>query len=155
MKTEKTIERSRRKPLRIAPMTARTLMTADPETTSPETHLLTAASKMVELHLRHLPVVDDGGRLVGMLSDRDLRTALGSPGDAVRYQRAADLENLTVESVMANDPIRVQLDSPVKMIADVLATESIGAVPVVDEGERVVGIVSYVDVLAYFASKEG
>jgi CBS domain-containing protein len=135
-------------------MNASSLMTADPETVTPETHLVTAAARMIELGLRHLPVVDEGQRLVGMISDRDVRTALGSPSDAVRGQREGELEELTVDSVMANDPIRVELDAPVKTIADVLATEKIGAVPVVDEGERVVGIVSYVDVLAYFAARE-
>ncbi len=136
-------------------MRARHLMTPDPETVTAETHLMTAASRMAELGLRHLPVNDADGRLVGMISDRDLRVALGNPGEALRTTpRLADVEELTVGAVMAPDPISVDLDTPVRAIAEILAIEHIGAVPVVDEGDHVVGIVSYVDVLAYFAAKE-
>lgn len=134
--------------------TARTLMTADPETVMTETHLVTAAAKMAELGLRHLPVVDEDGRLVGMISDRDVRMALGNPGDALRTGRLAEVEELTVGTAMTNDAISVDLDAPARLIAETLAVERIGAVPVIDEGEHVVGIVSYVDLLAYFARKE-
>ena len=151
--TSKTRRTTRRIP-RPEPLTARQLMTPDPVTVTPETHLMTAASKMSELGLRHLPVVDAAGKLVGMISDRDLRVALGNPGEALRTSRLDEVEELTVESMMAGDPISIELDTPVKTIAEILAVEHIGAVPVIDEGDHVTGIVSYVDVLAYYAARE-
>lgn len=136
----------------VAHATARTLMTADPETISAQSHLLEAVSRMAELDLRHLPVVDSSGKLVGMISDRDVRTAIGSPAEALRSRGFEDSEGLTVASVMAEDPLCVELDTPVREIATLIATEKIGAVPVVDENENVVGIVSYVDLLTWYAA---
>ena len=56
--TETTARSSGRKRLATTPLTARQLMTADPETVTADTHLVTAAAKLGELGLRHLPYVD-------------------------------------------------------------------------------------------------
>lgn len=131
--------------------TARLLMTADPETINSENHLFEAAARMAELDLRHLPVVDADGKLVGMISDRDVRTAVGNPTEALRSRGFEASEELNVASIMTEDPIRVELDMPIHDIAELIAKEKIGAVPVVDESDHVVGIISYVDLLGWFA----
>lgn len=133
------------------PPTARLVMTPDPETILEEASLFEAAAKMAELGVRHLPVVDDSGLLVGMLSDRDIRSAIGDPVEALRGRR--DESESRVSDVMAPDPLRVALDAPISDIAEMLVDERIGAVPVVDEGDRPVGIVSYVDLIRYLAGK--
>lgn len=124
------------------------LMTPDPVTAEPEEMLFDAVSRMAEGGLRHLPVIDGDGRLVGMLSDRDVRAAVGDPAEALRHGSRWEAEALTVGDVMRIDPVRVELDAKASDIAGVLADERIGAVPVVDEFDRPIGIVSYVDLLA-------
>ena len=134
-----------------APPTARLVMTADPETILEEASLFDAAAKMAELGVRHLPVVDDLGVLVGMLSDRDIRSSIGDPVDALRGRH--EESESRVSDVMAPDPLRVGLDAPISEIAEMLVDERIGAVPIVDEGDRPVGIVSYVDLIRFLAAK--
>lgn len=132
-------------------ITARRLMTPDPEVTTEESSLFDAAAKMAENNIRHLPVVDADGVLVGMISDRDVRAALGDPMEALRDVR--DDDSLTVGNVMAPDPLQVGLDTPITEVAGMIANEKLGAIPVVDEGDRPVGIISYVDLLAHLAKQ--
>lgn len=132
-----------------SPPTARLIMTADPETVLEEASLFEAAAKMAELGVRHLPVVDSLGKLVGMLSDRDLRSAIGDPVIALRGRH--DDSESCVGDVMAQDPVRAALHTSVAEIAEMLVDERIGAVPIVDEGDRPVGIVSYVDLIRFLA----
>ena len=135
---------------RRPPPTAATVMTCDPETIGDEGSLMDAASRMAELGVRHLPVVDDRGVLVGMLSDRDIRAAIGDPAEALRGHSAEWGESQVLD-VMTPDPTRAELETPVAEIAAMLTDERIGAVPVVDEGDRPVGIVSYVDLIGFLA----
>lgn len=135
-------------PVPRAKACARDLMTPDPVTAVPEEMLFDAVARMAELGLRHLPVVDPDGRLTGMVSDRDVRAAVGDPNEALRHGARWEAEGLMVRDVMRIDPVRVELDTPASDIAGLLADERIGAVPVVDEFDRPIGIVSYVDLLA-------
>lgn len=128
--------------------TANDLMTPEPVTAVPEEMLFDAVARMAEGGVRHLPVIDPDGRLVGMLSDRDVRAAVGDPGEALRHGSDWGQEGMTVRDVMRNDPVRVEIDARASDIAGLLADEKIGAVPVVDESDRPIGIVSYVDLLA-------
>ena len=128
--------------------TAREVMTVDPETVSADASLFTAASIMAELGVRHLPVVDAEGRLVGIISDRDVRTALGDP---LELLRGRDDSELTVGSVMSTEPLSETLTTPIGDLAGLLADERIGAIPIVDDDSHPIGIVSYVDVLSWYA----
>lgn len=132
--------------------TARDVMTVDPETVSAESSLYDAASVMAELGVRHLPVTDAAGRLIGMLSDRDVRTTLGDPMEALRGREDSDV---TVADAMRPDPLSESLEASVDALATILADEKIGAIPIVDEGDRPVGIVSYVDLLSWYAKNRG
>ena len=134
---------------------AKELMTVDPVTVAPETSLLEAASRMASEGVRHLPVTDDAGRLIGMLSDRDLRAAIGDPLEALRTDR--DESETRVADVMTPDPVRFELDASMAEVADLLADERVGAIAVVDERDRPVGIVSYVDLMGWLAraAREG
>lgn len=143
-------ERSTKRSLKTV---AREIMTRDPETVVEENTLFEAASKMAELGIRHLPVIDSTGLLVGMLSDRDLRTSLGDPTEALRND-AGEWTDLRVSDVMAPDPMRASPETTVTELATMLTDERIGAVPVVDADDRPVGIVSYVDLIR-FLTKEG
>src|SRR4051812_15193926 len=128
--------------------TARDVMTADPETTTADVSLFDAASKLAGLGVRHLPVVDDRGCLIGILSDRDVRTAIGDPLEALRGREDLDI---TVGDAMKEDPVRERMTASITQLATLLSDERIGAIPIVDEGDHPIGIVSYVDLLAHFA----
>jgi CBS domain-containing protein len=74
-------------------MRVREAMSANPITIDPEAPVGTAIAVMRERRLRHLPVVDGRGRLLGIVTDRDLRSATLGPAVA-EYGEAADAERL-------------------------------------------------------------
>lgn len=129
-----------------AEATAADAMTESPWTVRPTDSLIDAAKLMVDYEVRHLPVVENG-RLVGMLSDRDIRTLVGDP---VRYVDSDDGQ-LRVRDAMTRDPITVTKDRPIREIATELIEDQIGALPVTDRGGALVGIISYVDALRALA----
>ncbi len=130
------------------------VMTRNPATIEPEATLSDAADTIVQGGFRHLPVVDGAGRLVGMLSERDLRTRLGI--DLRRYGEAT-LEALSepVSGTMSPDPISIGPRTPLAEALEIFADEKVGALAVVDESERLEGILSYVDLLAYLRERGG
>jgi acetoin utilization protein AcuB len=130
--------------------TAADIMTPGPFTATPGESLL-AASKRMSVHgIRHLPVVDDAGRVLGMLSERDVRTAVGDPE---RLTRAKAALALRVGDAMTASPLVVAEGQPLLALAEVFRDRHLGAVPVVDGTDRLVGIVSYVDTLHALASR--
>ncbi len=117
-------------------------MTKDPITVSPEDTLRRAADLLAGNRIHRLPVVRDG-RLVGILSDSDIRNAAvrdPSPG-------APSAGGLTVGEFMTREVITVTPWDTVEDAALVLQKKRLGALPVVD-GERLVGIITKADVLS-------
>jgi acetoin utilization protein AcuB len=98
--------------------------------------------------IRHVPVVEQG-TLVGMVSDRDLRSyLLPRPEQIIRADEARARLAASVEMVMRTDTLTVPPETSVVAIIDLLLQEHIGAVPVVQPASHVLlGIVSYIDVL--------
>lgn len=136
-----------RHPFREVPVER--VMTRRPATIEEDAPLEDAAAAMAEGGFRHLPVVDGDGRLVGMLSERDLRARLGT--DVGQFADVAtDVLHEPVSAVMTPDPIALGPGSTLAAALEVFADERIGAVPVTDGGDRVVGIVSYLDLLDWF-----
>ena len=123
------------------------LMTRAPATAAVDDSLIDAAARMADRNVRHLPVVDGDHHVVGMLSDRDVRTALG---DSSRTLRPSDglvrLQSLHVADAMTRNAFVVRQDAPFAEVTRVFTEQRVGAVPVVDEGDRLIGIISYVDV---------
>ena len=117
------------------------VMTERPVTVLIDETIATAARLLDELEIRHLPVVDDAGELVGMLSDRDVRGALAASdgGAPAPSARVADIMNGNVIKAVADDEL---ID-----VAELMVDNRIGAVPIVDARGTLVGIVSYVDLL--------
>lgn len=134
-------------------LSARTVMHPYPLTALPEHLVLDVSARMGEHDVRHMPVVDRAGHLIGIVSDRDVRQALGSPlrlsADAVMPEALA---TLTVGAIMSRDPVQVAADVPLLDVARLFVNRAIGAVPVVDDDAQVIGIVSYMDVLSRLAS---
>lgn len=103
-------------------------------------------------HFRHLPVVDEKGMLVGMVTDRDLRSAYPSSilGPDKIKTCLAELDNTPVSAIMSRSFYAV---SPMSTIDDalfLLDQKRIGALPVVDENSRVIGIFSMRDLTAAY-----
>lgn len=128
-------------------MLVRDVMTLRPVTVRPSDTLLTAKARMEATHCRRLPVLDDEGRLVGIITDRDLRLATHSP--LILRERWEDewlLTRTEVDACMTPDPITVAADDPVEKAVDLLLAHTISGLPVL-EGDRLVGIVTVTDLL--------
>jgi acetoin utilization protein AcuB len=114
----------------------RDVMTRDVVTIGLETSCDKARRLMDEHRIRHLPVVD-GGRLVGMVSDRDVRSvALHSPGTLA-------------EKIMTPDPVTITPETRIEHAARLMLERRFGSLPVTD-GHALIGIVTYTDLLRAF-----
>jgi acetoin utilization protein AcuB len=127
---------------------ARDLMTYNPVTVAADASVAEAVEILRELDIRHLPVVQ-GGVLVGILSDRDLRQIDEQLLSSMNAPGAASLRRTTaVARIMSSDVIAVHPDTEVTEVIGILIETKIGAVPVIERASReLVGIVSYIDVL--------
>ena len=118
-------------------------MTARPITTRPEAIALDAAEVMHEHRIRHLPVVD-GDRVVGMISDRDLRRLLPAKGKRGAVANAPDAT--LVRDLMTALPFSITTSASLREAAELICREKIGALPVLEHG-KLMGIISSEDLL--------
>lgn len=143
----------------LAASTVQDVMTRSPITIDPGAPLETAAAVMREREIRHLPVVDDAGRLVGILSDRDVRGVLLAPvleqylSPAAR--RSLDtvsgaLRDVRVRDAMTWDAVAIEPNAPLAQAAALMFEGRFGSLPVVQAGV-LVGIVTERDVLKALA----
>ena len=107
-----------------------------------------AADAMFTAEVRHVLVVEQG-ELIGMVSDRDLRSyVLPHSEQMIRADEARARLGVSVRTVMRQGLITVTPDTPVADIIDIMLRENIGAVPVLrPASHQLLGLVSYVDVL--------
>jgi acetoin utilization protein AcuB len=117
-------------------------MTREIVTLAPDETVGTALALCRERRIRHLPVLTEG-RLVGIVSDRDLRSATPAFGEP---ERAAALQKILVEDVMADDVISAFPDDPIEQAANTMRERRIGCLPVIESGE-LVGIITASDVM--------
>jgi acetoin utilization protein AcuB len=128
-------------------MLVREFMHAEPVTITPDTPLLEAEWRMQEGGFRHLPIVDDDDRLVGIVSDRDLREAAPSDATALSRQELTYLlSRLEVRDVMKTPVITARPGEPAETAAIRMRENKVGALPVVQD-DRLVGIVTTDDML--------
>jgi len=101
-------------------------------------------------HIRHLPVIDDGGRLVGLVSHRDLlRAQISSLTGLTREQRAARQDNVRVRELMTRDLWTVRPETLASVAGQTMAEHRYGCLPVVDEDHVLLGIVTERDFLKF------
>lgn len=128
-------------------MLAADIMTGHPQSVTSKCKIRDAITLLRDLDVRHLPVVDEG-ELVGMVSDRDLKAYSLPEIEYLEEHEQIALLDAPVGSIMHSDVVSVERETAVTEIIDLLVDNKIGAVPVVEHpGERLVGIVSYVDIL--------
>jgi len=109
-----------------------------------------AVDMMKKRKIRHLPVVDREGHLVGIVTDRDLRQVVFDPAIQERLGILAEtLGALTVRDVMTWGVVTVSPETDIRQAAGLMREQKIGALPVV-QGERVMGILTETDVLRAF-----
>jgi acetoin utilization protein AcuB len=124
-------------------------MTFDATTVRPESDPMVASMVLKFRGFRHLPVVDAGGNLVGVLGRDDLERFLSSaesPGIMKRQHR--------VDQVMSRDVVTVSPDCPLEDAATLMLEHKIGSLPVVEAGQ-VVGIITETDIFRQFAAVLG
>ncbi|MCU0506826.1 MAG: CBS and ACT domain-containing protein [Anaerolineae bacterium] len=101
---------------------------------------------MRERKVRRLPVLDESGKMVGIVSDKDLLHAAPSPATSLSvYELHYLLAKLTIKQVMSSPVISVSPDTPLEEAARVMADNKIGGLPV-SEGDKLVGIITETDV---------
>jgi acetoin utilization protein AcuB len=141
-------------------VTVEEAMTRRPISVAPAAPLETAMSVMRERRIRHLPVVDDGGRLVGVVSDRDMRSIILAPAvdqflaaETRRYlsEITATLHDIPVSQIMTSPVVTTTPQAPLAQAAAVMHQLRIGCLPVLS-GTELIGIVTDRDVLRGLAA---
>ena len=124
----------------------RSWMTPDPVCARPEMPLPEAHKLMKDHQIRRLPVVDQEGHLVGIVTRGDIRGAEPSQATSLSiYELNYLLSRLTLERIMTKDPITVIPDTTLGDAARLMLEHKIAGLPVV-EGQRVVGIITESDI---------
>lgn len=126
------------------------VMTRNPLSMRPQETVGQAEELMTENRIRQLPVVE-GAALLGIVTDRDIRSYLsGSLLEPDARDRAL---KTPVRELMTTEPLTLSPDDDLQEAVELLIDEKVGGVPVVDEAEGLVGIVTYVDILKCFLER--
>ncbi len=130
-------------------------MTTDPITVNPDTSVMKASQVMKENNVRRLPVINDKGQVVGIVTDRDLKEA--SPSKATTldvHELYYLLSELKVKDIMSRKVITITAEETVEKAAVIMLEHKVTGLPVVDNG-RLIGILSQGDVFRVLTSITG
>jgi acetoin utilization protein AcuB len=139
-------------------MLVRERMSTQPVTIPADTPITEALRAMRQGGVRRMPVLDEEGKLVGIVSEKDLLYASPSPATSLTVSEMHYLlSHLLVSELMTGEVITVGPDTPVEEAARIMADYKIGGLPVM-EGDRLVGIITETDVftvlLEMFGARE-
>lgn len=145
------------------------VMSHDPIVVQPETSIKEAIKILVEHRISGLPVVDQTGKLVGVISETDLlwqETGVTPPAYIMFLDSVIYLENparhdkelhkalgLTVGEVMSGDPVTITPDQPLRKAAKLMQEKSIRRLAVTDEAGKVIGILTPGDIVRTMAAE--
>ena len=120
------------------------VITITPETTLPEAHQI-----MTTEEIRRLPVVDRDGRLVGIVSIGDIRSAEPSPATSLSiWEMNYLLSALTIDKIMTHHPKTIAVEATLAEAARMMLEHRVSGLPVVDDDFRVVGIITESDIFS-------
>jgi acetoin utilization protein AcuB len=131
-------------------------MSTSVATVTEDVSMIKAGRIMRDKKIRRLPVVDKEGRLVGIISERDLKAA--SPSKATTldmYEMTYLLSELKVKGIMTTDPVSIRASDTVERAALIMRDRKFGSLPVVDGAGKVVGIITDTDIFRLFVSITG
>lgn len=119
-------------------------------TIGPKTSLEEALNLMSKEHIRRLPVVDQSGSLIGIVTELDLLKASPSAATSLNvWEIKSLLSTYPIEKIMTREVFTVTEDMPLEEAARIMSDHKIGGMPVV-RGERVVGIITETDIFKVF-----
>ncbi|MFH1091992.1 MAG: CBS and ACT domain-containing protein [Pseudomonadota bacterium] len=125
-------------------------------TVNEDTSMMEASQTLREKRVKRLPVLDKKGRLVGIVSDRDIKAA--SPSKATTldvHELYYILAKVKVKEVMTKKPIAASPDDTMEKAAVIMLEKDIGGLPVLDDKETLVGILTQGDVFRMLTSITG
>ncbi len=132
-------------------MQVRELMSSPPITAAPGLSLPDAALLMQKRGIRRLPVLD-GKHLVGILTDRDLREAMPSRVSTLSpWEATTRLAAISVADVMRRNVLTVSEDADARDAAYTMLRHKVGALPVLNRANELVGLITVSDVLRDYA----
>ena len=125
-------------------MTVSKNMTINPVTTTPDMGVFEAFELMKNEGVQRLPVLDNDGNLVGIISEKNITSAAADREVSI-VEFALLLSKIKVGDVMTKEVITVSVDDPVELAARKMSDNDISILPVVDNDGKLVGIVSRSD----------
>ena len=132
-------------------MLVRERMTRNPVLCAPDLPVTEAFDLIKKERIRRIPVVDHDGKLVGIVSDKDLLRVSPSPATTLStYEIPYLLSKLKVRDVMTKKVISVVEDTPIEDAARIMADNKIGGLPVINEDGAVAGIITETDIFKTF-----
>ncbi len=132
-------------------MLVRERMTRNPVLCSSDLPVNEAFDLMKKERIRRMPVVDKGGKLVGIVSDKDLLRVTPSPATTLSaYEIPYLLSKVKVGDVMTKKVITVSEDTPIEDAARIMVDNKIGGLPVVNDEAVVAGIITETDIFKTF-----
>lgn len=124
------------------------IMTTDLATLNPTQSLSEAEKLFSDLHIRHIPIVEDS-RLVGIISRSDLlKISYTDFDEETEKIESIVFDRFTIPQVMTKNPVTVTANTTIRETARILSLQSFNALPVIDKG-KLVGIITTQDLVAY------
>jgi acetoin utilization protein AcuB len=132
-------------------MRVKNRMTTDVITVRPDDSMMKASKLMKDHEISRLPVVDEDNRVIGIISDRDIKEA--SPSKATTldvHELYYLLSEIKVKDIMTRNPITLRQEETVEKAAVIMHDRKVGGLPVVDDEDKLVGVITESDVFRVF-----
>jgi acetoin utilization protein AcuB len=127
------------------------VMTETPQTLTPSQTVGDAQQFLAGNGFRQLPVVE-GRKLIGMITDRDIRSFLGEEPLVDSEEREKALRT-PVRELMTGEPITLSPNDTLQKALETFIDSKVGGIPVVDQSAGLLGIVTYIDLLRCFLNR--
>jgi acetoin utilization protein AcuB len=128
-------------------MLIRDWMSREVTTVSRDTSMLKASKIFKDNDFRRLPVVDEDGKLIGIVTDRDIKDA--SPSKATTldvHELYYLLSEIKIKDIMTSNPYTINIDDSLEKAAIRMLEKRVEGLPVVDDKNKVVGIITETDI---------
>ncbi|NPA95707.1 MAG: CBS domain-containing protein [Thermodesulfobacteria bacterium] len=130
-------------------------MAKDPIVIDENTSIMKATQMMKEHRIRRIPVVRDG-KLIGIISDRDIKEAAPSKATSLDvHELYYLLSEIKVKDIMTPDPITLKENDSVEKAAVIMLENRISGIPIVDDNNHVIGVITQTDVFKVMISITG